>query len=387
MLRPTNVPGAFTAGLGRGFIRGIEGALNNLTAFNAARLGLQLGGQAIVPVLRAGAGATVLGGAAALSNAPIRNRYAEQFQDVLTFPKDLTQQHFMSFRFVKYVKRNINDRKTIEDKKFIALPIPNNLIDNVSVSYDTTQLGPVLGGFTEAATGGGLNPIVDAGAAFGLQALADFAGKLSIGGQNVFGSGSKLLDAGSAISGVAINPFLTVVFKNPKFKKHSFTWRLIPRNKEESDEIQKIIQAIKYHMSPGLLTQSGVFFTYPEMVLIKLHPNDDYTYKFKPCVLETFDVNYAPAGAPSFYWYNGAPTAVETKRSLQEIEYFTKLDYLDQPFMDQMSGNIVGAALTGVAGAPADIFARGLAQLPQFSALQNLPFGLDPIGRVLGGGQ
>lgn len=335
-------------------------------------------------IARGIAGVGILGGAALLSNVPIRNKYAEQFQEVLTFPKDIERQHFMSFRFVKYVKRNINDRKTIEDKRFITLPIPNNLVDSFSVSYENEQLGPVLGGFGEAFTGGGAGPIVDAAAAAALQGAAGYAGRLNIGGLNVFGSGSNVLSAASALSGVAINPFLTVVFKNPQFKTHNFTWKLIPRNKKESDEIRKIIAAIKYHMTPGLLTQSGVFFTYPEMVIIKLHPNDDYTYKFKPCVLKTFDVNYAPAGAPSFYWYNGAPTAVEIKMSLQEIEYFTKLDYLDQLFMDQMSENVLSAALTGVAGAPANLFAESLTLLPQFNALRNLPFGLAPVSRILG---
>lgn len=323
------------------------------------------------PIVAAG----VLGGAALLANVPIKDRYADQFQEVLTFPKDINKQHFMSFRFVKYVKRNINDRKTIQDKRFITLPIPNNLVDSFSVSYDNTQLGPMLGGFGEALTGGSasgaFNALTDGAAAGAITALSNYVSP-------------NLLPAASALSGVAINPFLTVVFKNPQFKTHNFTWKLIPRNKEESDEIRKIIAAIKYHMTPGLLTQSGVFFTYPEMVIIKLHPNDDYTYKFKPCVLKTFDVNYAPVGAPSFYWYNGAPTAVEIKMSLQEIEYFTKLDYLDQLFMDQMSGNVLSAALTGVAGAPANLFAESLTLLPQFNALRNLPFGLAPVSRALG---
>lgn len=333
---------------------------------------------------RAAAGAGILYGASKLSEVPIRDRFANQFQDVLTFPKDLDKQHFMSLRFVKYVKRNINDRKTIEDKKFIALPLPDNLVDNISMEYDQKALGPVLGGFSEFLTGAGGGVMADAAAAAALQGAADYAGRLNIGGQNVLGSGSNVLTAASAISGVAINPFLTVAFKNPKFKQHSFTWKLIPRNKEESEEIRKIILAIKYHMSPGLLTRSGVFFTYPEMVFVKLHPNDDYTYKFKPCVVESFDVNYAPAGAPSFYWYNGAPTAIVIKMSLKEIEYFTKLDYLDQPFIDQMSGNVLSAALTGIAGAPPTLFTDALTSLPQFNILRNLPFGLNPLGRITG---
>ena len=81
-------------------------------------------------------------------------------------------------------------------------------------------------------------------------------------------------------------------------------------------------------MLPGISGPGtgGVFFSYPEILQIKLFPKDDYLYRFKPCVVDNVSVNYAPNN-PSFYRETGAPTAVQFSVSLQEIEIWTKNDY------------------------------------------------------------
>ena len=67
------------------------------------------------------------------------------------------------------------------------------------------------------------------------------------------------------------------------------------------------------------------------MVLVRIFPDDEHTYQFKPCVITDLNVNYAPSSGPSFFkGIKGAPTSVEVKIGLQEIEYFTKNDYIDQ---------------------------------------------------------
>lgn len=265
-------------------------------------------------------GAAILGARAA-AELPGRTARAKEFQDLLTFPSDLDLKHCMSIRFVKYEKRAISNRKDIITQGSIYLPIPNQLNDTTSLNYDTQSLGSMLGAFTEAVTGtqnrGGT--------------IAE--GILVEGAQRALGAapgGEKILNAASAVSGLAINPFLTVVFKNPSFKNHSFSWKFMPKNQVESDRLTKIVQTIKYHMLPGLLTSSGVIFEYPEMVLLKIYPTEKHLYNFKPCIIKSMNVNFAPSGGPSFFRsVPGAPTGIEVKIELQEIEYFTKLDFID----------------------------------------------------------
>ncbi len=272
-------------------------------------------------------GGTAVLGARALAELPGRTARAGLFQDSLRFPLDLLGEdsdynpYFMSMRFVKYEKRAISNRKDILTQGSIYLPIPNQLNDTTTLNYDQAALGSMLGAFTEAATGtqnrGGT--IAEGIAVEGLQR--------AIGSVP---NGENILNAVSAISGLAINPFLTVVFKNPSFKSHSFSWKFMPKSQQESLQLTNIINTIKYHMLPGLLTSSGVIFEYPEMVLLKLYPTDEHLYKFKPCIIKSVNVNFAPGGGPSFFRsIPGAPTAVEMRMELQEIEYFTKLDFID----------------------------------------------------------
>lgn len=285
-------------------------------------------------------GDIAIGIAREAANLPGRTRAALQYQNSLRFPLDLLginsnlNPYFMSLKFVKYEKRAIGDRKSIIDQgKDIYLPIPNQLNDTYKVNYSTESLGPMLGAFVESETSN--------------RSSAETRG---YGGEGILAQGlqnllpSNLLNAVSAVSGMAINPFMTVVFKNPSFKSHSFAWKFMPKNEKETDELTKIITAIKYHMHPGLLTSTGVIFEYPEMLLIRLYPDDVHTYKFKPCVVTGLSMNYAPSGGPSFFKNKpGAPTAVEMRIELQEIEYFTKLDYLPNstptPTQPQPLGN------------------------------------------------
>jgi hypothetical protein len=253
------------------------------------------------------------------------SRLSEEFQEPLQFPLDLTVgeggKYFMSLRFVKYVKRSIDEQKFVVDQGNILLPIPDNLNETTSLNYANESLGPLLGSAVEASQtndypGTALSKLVFGASTAAAQAVAQAAG------------GKPLINAASAISGVAVNPFFTSVFKNPEFRSHTFTWKLYPKNEAESEVIKRITDSIKYHILPAITNTSGVLFEYPEMLLVKLHPNDEYTYKFKPCVVKSFTANYAPSGAPSFYsGPKAAPTAVQISMQLQEIEYLTKYDY------------------------------------------------------------
>jgi len=304
--------------IARGLIRG---GFDQLRGFARSAPGVaRFAAQGVVGGLAIGVAAR---GARYLDELTGRSRRASQFQESLRFPSDLVNNYsyFMSIRFVKYEKRAISATKDIITQGSIFLPIPNQLNDTTSLNYDQAALGSMIGSFVEAETGA-QNP-----------ASVVAEGTLVEGAQRALSAvpgGDKILNAVSAVTGLAINPFLTVVFKNPSFKSHSFSWKLFPKSIQESQDLTAIINTIKYHMLPGLVTSSGVIFEYPEMVIINLYPTDNHMYKFKPCIIKSLNVNYAPAGGPSFFRDNpGAPTGVEIRMELQEIEYFTKLDIAD----------------------------------------------------------
>jgi hypothetical protein len=83
-------------------------------------------------------------------------------------------------------------------------------------------------------------------------------------------------------------------------------------------------------MLPGISKTASIFFTYPGIVRIFLNPTSKYLYKFKPCVVESFSVNYAPNG-PAFYRKTTAPAALSVSITFQEVELWTKNDFLSAP--------------------------------------------------------
>ena len=274
----------------------------------------------------------------------------------LSFPPDLTSvtNNYMVFRFEKYRRRAINapvERQTTGNA--IRLPIPNNLKDAFSVNYSNENLGPIAGTVLEATVGAlngnvpttfqeARNALLQAGqtaaevaTAVGLEALRAGAGAAAgrlpgvagtVAQQTVSGLGS----AASQLLGIGINPYITVMFKNPEYKEHAFDWRFVPRNAAESQLLVKIIKQFKRSMLPGvnsLTPNTNLLFDYPDVLAISINPDNEYMYKFKTCVLKSLVVNYTPASTPAFFKDTNAPAAITMSMQIGEIEYWTQRDF------------------------------------------------------------
>lgn len=245
----------------------------------------------------------------------------------LTFPSDLNSSvPYLAMEFKKYERRSITQQPFYAGQGKIRLPIPENLTENTSVSYDKgTSLGPIAGALTDAATSTIAGNFADAGQSlFGAAAGA---------GAAVLGAGLRraqapetLTPAASALTGLTTNPFQVVLFKAPEFRTHRFSWRFVPKSRDETDILKQLITVFKFHSLPGISAAGGVFFSYPEIIELSFKPTNEFLYKFKPCVVESVSVNYAPSG-PSFYRATNAPTAIQFSINLQEIEIMTKADF------------------------------------------------------------
>lgn len=266
------------------------------------------------------------------ASAALNSDFSGNYQDTYCYPADLlsvTNGFYMTFKFEKYVKRAISQQGTYTSNGTIRLPIPKQLHDNSSVTWDQQSLGAALGSVVDSLTANGstnsssnisdiANSITSslAGAAAG--AAADYLSKSAIG------------NAASSLTGIAANPFLTMMFKTPQFKTHQFTWNFAPSSPSESETLMNILRTFKYHMLPGLNPNAGnILYNYPEIVRISINPNDRYLYQFKPCVIESFNIDYAPGNTPSFFKTKDAPTAIHMSISLKEIELWSKSDFLN----------------------------------------------------------
>lgn len=252
----------------------------------------------------------------------------------LIFPSDLEEYKFyISFDFRKFTRRSISDRAFFAPgsgggTEITRLPIPGNMIDTTSVVWGEQGMGSVLG------------EVIDIGARLKSDAEtnADIKSKLNEFMRNAgSAAGGALLNtlnkfgmthAIAGLAGIAINPFMTVMFQSPTFKRHQFQWSFYPHSADETDTLRAVLARFKLHTLPSVRPGfGGLLLNYPDMCYVTLHPNNKDLYKFKPCVIESASMNYAPNG-PSFFEETKAPVEVTLTVNLLEMEYWIQEDVL-----------------------------------------------------------
>jgi hypothetical protein len=266
----------------------------------------------------------------------------------LVFPRDLDKFSLsMSFDFHEYKRRSIFDQPYMKKAGTIRLPVAKSIQDRFAATWGADKAEPVTGAIIEsvlestqqnssatidsvlAGIGSGVAAGVQGGALSKLKSdtIPKINNTLNIATGGI-GADLKLEQVLQPL-GLAINPFLTVMFKEPTFKTHEFSWNLLAKDPEESRIITSIVNEFKWHMLPDVATSSsGTLLNYPSMVQVAFYSNDDFLYRFKPCAITNFSIDYAPASTPSFFkGSQNVPTEVKISLKLMEIEYWTKLDF------------------------------------------------------------
>lgn len=166
-----------------------------------------------------------------------------------------------------------------------------------------------------------------------------------LGGKNM----ADLVGAGSALSGLAINPFMFMYFQRPQYKQFSFSWTLAPNTPQESQTLLQIINRFK---GASLPTAMGPIYQYPQIAIIKLHPNNIFgQLLIKPCAVESITIDHTAAATPAFFNNTGAPTTVSITLNLKEIQLWDAKEYGMGAMSSTSIAALTGAAIGGAAGA------------------------------------
>jgi hypothetical protein len=289
-----------------------------------------------------GAGAlTILNGVVGNAFNPVlTNPYTANV--LARFPSDLPlidgQLFCILFQFYKYNRPSILVPPTLTALGGIALPLPADMIDQSAMNYSeeqgATAVNAALENFSGVSTTGGsvsavIQQVGEAAAGIGnsAQAAASQAGINAL--SNIAGLSGDPKAAGKLLqfAGVAQNPFLSIMFNAPTFKRHVFAWTFIPETSQDTEFLNFILNKFRYHSMPDIAPSTGgILLTYPDMCVPVITPAG-YMYDFKQCVIESMSINYAPGDTPSFNTKN-APSAVKLTIKLLEIEYWVKSDLL-----------------------------------------------------------
>ena len=220
----------------------------------------------------------------------------------------------------------------------IAIYLPPNVKDATSVGYNNAEMG-VIG-----AAAAGAADVVTALRTGDLSALARTAGTaakdlLTTAG---LGLGSEFLGTLAGVDpeglkgfakkafGQASNPYMEVLFEGVEMRTFTYNFTFSPRNADETEDVQKIIEMFRFHMLPELNGGSSAFMTLPSTFdihyMYQVSPdvakeNNFYT-KIATCVLKGCEVDYTPNGVKSFA--SGAPTQITMNLTFQETEMLTK---------------------------------------------------------------
>ena len=218
----------------------------------------------------------------------------------------------------------------------VAIYLPPNVQDNTSATYNDMQTG-MLG--YAAAAGIDFTKFMGAkdyeGAAKaltgGLAGFATEAAKRAAAGLAEALTGTEgATQLANRVFGQADNPYMEVLFETMNVRSFTYNFTFAPRNEEERDDVQAIIQLFRFHMAPELKGAANRFLTLPSEFDIHYMyqaqdgqaSENDYYNKIATCVCTGCEVNYTPDGVKSFE--GGAPTKITMNLSFQETELLTK---------------------------------------------------------------
>ena len=232
-------------------------------------------------------------------------------------------------------------------KNTIILPIPSNIGDSNNVSYTENELDSLSAGLV-GLYGGILDKVnfgnigqsaqdvanqfeqyykTNAGAlATGINAQiqAQVANLSPFGASNI--SPESLL---TRSTGAILNPNKELLFNGVTTRQFKFSFKLTPRDRQESIEVKKIIRTLKLNMAPKITRGNNQFLRTPNVFDLsyrrglKEHP---FLHQFKQCALTNMNVNYTGDGVYATY-HDSTPVSMVMDLTFKELEPIYDLDY------------------------------------------------------------
>lgn len=251
-------------------------------------------------------------------------------------------------------------RTTRQSKDAIALYMPDTLNFNYNQQYSdisVTETAGALGtaaaagmSFKDYVTNNGIDPSkgnVSAFIAAGVSSL----------------TGSRNAAIFTALTGLAHNPQLELIYNSPSFRTFRFSFMFYPRSEKEAKEVQDIIYMFKFHQAPEIQSRSGGRFLVPPSDFdIKFYYNgkeNENIPRVSTCVLTDVDVDYAPNGFAAYEvpgktspskGETGMPVAIRMDLGFKEVDILTKEFYHTNAFENDMvtTGSKPNLSGTGV---------------------------------------
>ena len=244
--------------------------------------------------------------------------------------------------------------KALKNTGTILLPVPNSVQDGNSVDYGSSKLGSL-----QATAATGIRNLMDADFTKGADAYGEQVKQSVAKAKNEFVAGVGGADKAADIlkkqlttqavgmlggnitidqlmareNGEIFNPNMELLFNGPTLRNFKFSYKMMPRNEKEAEQVRLIIRSLKSNMAVKTKASSGqggsFFLKTPNVFNLRYRTgNSDHPFlhKFKQCFLTDISVNYT--GEASHMTYaDGTPVSMVMDLTFKELEPIYDVDY------------------------------------------------------------
>ena len=244
--------------------------------------------------------------------------------------------------------------KALKNTGTILLPVPNSVQDGNSVDYGSSKLGSL-----QATAATGIRNLMDADFTKGAEAYGDQVKQSVAKAKNEFVAGVGGADTAADIlkkqlttqavgmlggnitidqlmareNGEIFNPNMELLFNGPTLRNFKFSYKMMPRNEKEAEQVRLIIRSLKSNMAVKTKASSGqggsFFLKTPNVFNLRYRTgNSDHPFlhRFKQCFLTDISVNYT--GEASHMTYaDGTPVSMVMDLTFKELEPIYDVDY------------------------------------------------------------
>ena len=255
-----------------------------------------------------------------------------------------------------------NKAKVLDQNGVIILPMPSNIQDSNSVSFESDSLNAfaaqgvsavqslMKGGGTTVSdflTGSGVNTDdilkgkpgnqakfkdVKEGIEFFVknkqQAQNALTTKLAIEAVNLFGANVSFNTLLARSDGKVLNPNMELLFNNVTLRTFRFSFKLAPRDPNEATVVKSIIRTLKKNMA-AQKAENDIFLQTPNIFKLtyrKGNQNHPFLHRFKDCALSDMNVQYTGDNVYATY-SDGTPVSMILNLTFKELVPIYSDDY------------------------------------------------------------
>ena len=261
------------------------------------------------------------GGGAQIVEPGAPDKTAEQ-QQITKMQKDAKSSRLGTGK--KYLSIQEKTRPTSKLVKTIALYFPPSVQQTYNLTYNEQEISrqaAFAASVIQAFVGkGSLQDAFKSAVDPAMEGIKSVINQMGIGAVDAVAPGASALIALNR--GKVLAPKMEVMFENIGKRSFSYSFTFTPSSEQEANEVDKIIQAFRFHAAADYADDFGFELTIPDQFEIEYYTQNNtpngYLHKIGTCVLESVDVTY---GGEKMTWHETGPKGAPPTKTTMALSF------------------------------------------------------------------